>query len=202
MSTKTTLVLLALLILVGGVVYFTQVRKPGGEAATPVPPESTSLLDVSTPAIDGITVRDVVSNTQVSATRDVSGTWWLTEPAGQTGDPAALNSIAQRLAYIYVQRVLTPTGSLSEFGLVTPTLTVEVATASGLQSFVVGDTTPSKGAYYAQKPGDPRVYLIDTGLVGDLKQLAEKPPVALPPPATLVPMTVETPVTVTTPVTP
>jgi hypothetical protein len=101
--------------------------------------------------------------------------------------------MASRLANVYIQRVLTPTGSLSEFGLVTPTLNVEIASTSGPLSFVVGDETPSKGAYYVQKPGDARVYLVDTGLVDDLRRLASNPPVAVPPTATPAPFVVPTP---------
>jgi len=195
MSTKTTLVLLAFLILIGAIVYFTQIRQPAGGAATPAASGNKPLLDLTTPAINGITVHDVVSSTQVSATRDVSGTWWLTEPAGQTGDPAALSQMASSLAYITVQRVLTPTGGLGEYGLVTPTLTVQVATTAGPQSFAVGDATPSKGAYYAQKPGDAHVYLIESSLVDQLRQMAAKPPVALPPAPTFAPAIVATPST-------
>jgi hypothetical protein len=195
MSTKTTLVLLAFLILVAGVVYFIEFRKPADQAASPAAAGPTTLLEVSSPAVSGITVRDVVSGTQVSATRDVSGTWWLTDPAGQPGDPTALNLMANRLSSIFVQRALTPTGSLSEFGLVTPTLRVEVATTSGPMSFQVGDSTPTGGAFYVSKPGDPRVYLVDSGLVGELRQFASKPPIAVPPTPSPIPFIVPMPAT-------
>ncbi len=183
MSTRTTLILLLVLIVVVAGVYLLEFRNPAGQGATAGATSSapTSLLTVSLPAISGITVRDVVSGTTVSATRDVSGTWWLAQPAGQPADPASLSSMAQQLSNIYVQRTLTPTGSLADYGLVTPTLTVEVTTAEGATSFGVGDETPSKGAYYVQKSGDPHVYLVDTSLVDNLKQFAGKPPVAQPP---------------------
>lgn len=193
MSTRTTLILLAVLVLVAGVVYLLEFRKPGGATVTPAATGPTTLLELSSPAINGLTVQDAISNTTVSVTRDVSGTWWLTEPAGQPADPATLNPLASSLTNIYVQRVLTPTGSLAEFGLLTPTLRVEIASTSGSVAFVVGDTTPSQGAYYVQKPGDARVYLIDTGLVEQLRQLASQPPVASPPTATPVPFIMPTP---------
>jgi len=181
-STRTTLVLLALLILVAGGVYFIEFRKPAsGAVVTPNAASSTTLLNLTAPAINGITLRDTVSNTQVSATRDVSGTWWLTSPAGQPADPTTMNSVASQLSGIYVQRTLTPTGSLAEYGLVTPTLSVEIDSVSGSLSFVIGDMTPSQGAYYVQKPGDAHVYLIDTSLVGELRNVLDKPPVAVPP---------------------
>ena len=86
-----------------------------------------------------------------------------------------MNSMASpALASIYVQRTLTPTGSLGEYGLVTPTLSVEIDSVSGPLSFAVGDMTPSQGAYYVQKPGDAHVYLVDTGLVGELRQFARQ----------------------------
>jgi len=192
MNTRTTLVLLAVLILVGIAVYFIEFRKPGIGTATPAAPESATLLVLSSPAISGITVRDTVSNTMVSATRDISGTWWLAEPAGQPADPGILNPMASSLSSIYVQRTLTPTASLSEFGLLTPTLSVEIASTSGPVSFVVGDATPNKGAYYVQKAGDAHVYLIDAGLVDQLRQFASKPPQAAPP--TPEPFTLPTPV--------
>lgn len=193
MSTKTTLVLLAFLILIAGIVYFIEYRKPAETPASPSTSGSSTLLEVSSPAISGLTLSDVVSGTQVSATRDVSGTWWLTDPAGQPGDPAALNLMASRLSSVFVQRVLTPTGSLSEFGLVTPTLKVEVETTSGPMSFQVGDSTPTGGAFYVSKPGDPRVYLVDSGFVGELRQFVSKPPIAAPPTPTPIPFTVPTP---------
>lgn len=181
MSMRTTLVLLAVLILLAGVVYFTQIRKPEGGTAMPAAPDSKSLLDVTAPAISGITIRDVVSNTQVSATRDVSGTWWLIEPPNQLADPAAFNSMASRLSYIYVQRTLTPTVDLGEYGLSSPRVSVQVSTGSGVLAFNVGDATPSGGAFYAHKPGDPHVYLIDGSLVGELQRFAAQPPIAAPP---------------------
>jgi hypothetical protein len=181
MNTRTTLILLAVLVLVAGVVYFTEFYKPGQATVTPAASGPTMLLEVTSPAIGGITVRDALSGTQVSASRDVSGTWWLADPAGRPADPAILNPMATRLSSIYVQRVLTPTGSLGEFGLLTPTLSVEIASTLGPLSFVVGDTTPSQGAYYVQKPGDPRVYLVDAGLVSELRKFAGQPPLAAPP---------------------
>ena len=193
MSTKTTLVLLAFLILVAAVVYFTQFREQGGTAATPSASRPANLWEVSLPSISGITVRDTVSGTQVSATRDVSGTWWLNSPAGQPADPAALNTMALRLASIYVQRTLTPTVSISEYGLVTPTLDVQVLSTAGTLSFSVGDATPSGGAFYVSKPGDAHVYLIEGGLIGDLRQFLSKPPIAVPPEPTPIPFTVPTP---------
>jgi Domain of unknown function (DUF4340) len=193
MSTKTTLVLLAFLILVAAVVYLIEFRGQGGTAATPTVSGPASLWEVSLPSISGITVRDTMSGTQVSATRDLSGTWWLDSPAGQPADPAALNTMASRLASIYVQRTLTPTASISEYGLVTPTLDVQVLSTVGALSFSVGDATPSGGAFYVSKPGDSHVYLIEGGLIGDLRQFASKPPIAAPPEPTPIPFTVPTP---------
>jgi len=193
MSTKTTLVLLAFLILVATVVYFIEFRGQGGTVATPAASRPASLWEVSLPSISGITVRDTVSGTQVSATRDVSGTWWLNSPAGQPADPAALNTMTSRLASIYVQRTLTPTASISEYGLVTPTLDVQVLSTVGTLSFSVGDATPSGGAFYVSKPGDSHVYLIEGGLIGDLRQFLSKPPIAVPPEPTPIPFTVPTP---------
>jgi hypothetical protein len=188
MSTRTTLILLALLVLVGSIVYLIEYRKPAGAAGTPVPAENQSLLEVTFPAISGVTVRDVMSGTHMSATRDISGTWWL---ADQPADPATLNQFASQLAFITVQRVFTPTGDLGQYGLASPRYSVEISTDAGQQSFGVGDAAPSGASFYANKPGDPRVYLIDGGLVGQLKELAAKPPVAAPPaPA---PLTVPTP---------
>jgi hypothetical protein len=182
MSTRTTLVLLALLILVGFAVYFIEFRKPaGGAVATPNAAGSATLLTLTAPAINSITVRDAVSNTQVSATRDVSSTWRLSDPAGQLADAATMDSLTGQLASIYVQRTLTPTGSLGEYGLLTPTLSVQIDLVSGSLSFAVGDMTPSQGAYYVHKPGDTHVYLVEAGLVDELRQLAEKPPVAATP---------------------
>ena len=192
MSTRTTLVLLALLILVGFAVYFIEFRQPaGGAIATPNAASSTTLLTLTAPAINSIAVRDTVSNTQVSVTRDVSGTWRLANPAGQLADAATMDSLAGQLTSIYVQRTLTPTGSLAEYGLVTPTLNVQIDTVSGPLSFVIGDMTPSEGAYYVQKPGDTHVYLVDTGLVSTLRNVLDKPPVAAAPtPASALPVPV------------
>jgi len=194
MNTRTTLVLLAILAAVGVAIYFIEFYKPPEANATPTPSGSKAFLEVSSPAIDGITIRNVLSDTQVSVSRDISGTWWMTEPsAGEPGDPTTLNSLAARLTYIYVQRVLTPTGSLAEYGLLTPTLSVQVTAGDARPSFVVGDMTPSKGAYYAQKAGDPHVYLIETGIVEELRRLVSNPPIAVPPTPTLPPLNVPTP---------
>ncbi len=190
MSTRTTLILLVDLIVVAGAVYLVEFRKPAGGAAAPAPSsETTTLLNVTVPSITGISVRDVISGTAVSATRDISGTWWLGQPANKPADPAALNTMATQLSSIFVQRTLTPTVGLSEYGLVTPTITVQVNTTGGQQSFSVGDQTPSKSAYYVQKPGDTHVYLVDSSTVDSLRDFASKPPVAQPPTPASSPLT-------------
>ena len=182
MSIRTTLILLAVLILVGFAVYFIEFRNPaGGAVATPNAASSTTFLTLTAPAINSITVRDTVSNTQVSVTRDVSSTWRLSGPAGQLADAATMDSLTGQLASLYVQRTLTPTGSLGEYGLLTPTLSVQIDLVSGSVSFAVGDMTPSQGAYYIQKPGDAHVYLVEAGLVDELRKLAQEPPVAATP---------------------
>jgi hypothetical protein len=114
-------------------------------------------------------------------------------PPSQLADPAAFNSMASKLSYIYVQRTLTPTVGLSEYGLSSPRYSVEISTGSGVMGFTVGDATPSGGAFYTQKPGDPHVYLIDGSLVSELQQFAAQPPIAVPP--ALVPSGLPTPAT-------
>lgn len=177
MSTRTTLVLLALLVIVAGVVYLIEFRKPAN--ATPTPAATNPVLfDLSMSGIGGLTVRDVLSNTQVTATRDTSGAWWL---GSHPADPTAMLDLAGRLTTISIMRTLTPTVSVSEYGLDKPSMTVQIDSVSGPMSFTVGDMTPNQGSNYAQKPGDTHVYLIDSGLVAELRQFVVKPPVAAPP---------------------
>jgi hypothetical protein len=175
MSTRTTLVLLALLVLVAGVVYLLEFRKP---AATTPAAGNPLLLDVSLSGITGLTVRDVPSNTQVTATRDISGTWWL---GSQPADATTMHNLTGRLTSISIMRTLTPTANVSEYGLDKPSMTVQIDSVSGPLSFTVGDMTPNQGSNYTQKPGDTHVYLIDSGFVADLRQFVTQPPVAAAP---------------------
>ena len=175
MSTRTTLVLLALLVLVAGVVYLIEFRKPAD--ATP-PAANPLLFDLSLSGITGLTVRNVLSDTQVTATRDISGTWWL---GSQPADPTAVLNLTGRLTNISIMRTLTPTVNVSEYGLDQPDMLVQIDSVSGPLSFTVGDTTPNQGSNYTLKPGDTHVYLIDSGLVAELRQFVTQPPVAAPP---------------------
>lgn len=191
MSTRTTALLLVILVALGGYVWWSG-RSSAGPATTPTP-KAPTIWQIDPGEVQTIVV-DPADGSPARVERDGAG-WRITSPAPPTaGDADTITRTLTSLATLQARRALTDTADLAAYGLTSPTMTLHLETNAGQFSLTVGDTTPNESAYYARREGDNTVYLIDKYVLDGVKDWPTSPPLPPPPTPTFPPvMPTETP---------
>jgi len=187
---RNTLILLAVLALLGSFVYFAEIRGQKG------PPEEPPFMEFAVPEVLRFEVQTLEDQRTVATRRANASQWEMEEPYRAEGDSARLEGALVSLSTAKPRRVLTETAaSFIPFGLDHPWLTVEVRLQDGSgQSLEVGDQTPTQASYYARRGGEQAVLLVESATVDQLNRLVTTPPEK--------PTPVSTPVSTDTPAPP
>lgn len=184
MSYRMTAILLAVLIVLGGVVYYVQQQPaPKSTAAKSNP----SVLSFSPTDATKLVISSGDKATEVSRQ---GSNWTLVKPEAGSADNARVQGWIDQIGNLTADRAIDNPSDLSSYGLTKPKLNVEVDLGGGKTvKLVFGDKTPDGSDYYVQVPSDPAkakaVYLISAPLGDDLISALTKPPKALPTPTPL-----------------
>ncbi len=192
MSYRSTAILLAVLVVLGGIVY-SVMRQPAPDQSGAAS-QSTPVVTFSPQDATKIVVSSADKTTEIART---SGTWAIVRPEATPADAARVEGWIDQLGNLTAERVVDDVTDLGTYGLNQPRLNVEVDLAGGKTiRLAFGDKTPDGGAYYVRLPDDASkaksVYLISAPLGDDLNSALTKPPKAIPTPTplpTLVPAT-------------
>ena len=183
MNPRLTAIALAVLVVLGGVVWFTEFRDKGESPAAAKPSDKPDLtiFTIEEREIRRIEVARGGQTTTVD--RDEQGEWTV-QPSGQPGDRARLSGLMFRLASLNAsRRVAEAPEDLAQFGLDQPALTATVTVADGsTHTLLVGGKAPTDTGTYVKKADDQTVFLVANQLVADLDRLVAEPPVAPPTP--------------------
>ena len=155
---RSTLVLLALFLAIGGYAWFVErERPPASEAGA-----DERAFEVEAGRITTLTV--TAGNGDVTElTRSGGGTdWAVAAPMETEADDNAATAIATSLAALEIRRVVDEEATdLEPFGLAEPAVTVTFGTPDGDSlTLSVGDETPTGGERYAAVGGGSRVILV------------------------------------------
>lgn len=181
MSFRLTGILVLVLAVLGGVVWFTEFRDKGSATPATADKQRPDILKFDDQAAQRLEVTR--ADQKVSAERTESGDWTL-QPSGEPGDRLRISSVLLRLAALQANRKIAdaPT-DLAQYGLDKPSLTVAVTLKDGTAySLLMGGKAPSDSSTYVQAGGDPAVYLIPNTLVSDVDRLVTDPPIQRPTP--------------------
>lgn len=176
MKYRNTVILVLVLAALIAFVYYNDQQRASAPLPTPVP--QTLVLDLKGEDVTQIAVTTPLSRTVVRRNGDA---WQIAEPALEDADSARLNELASSFARISATRALTDTpGNLGPFGLVTGTLTVTLQFKDNhAEALRFGNAAVGGSAYYVQRAGDPKVYLVSSATRGDamglLTNLPKKP---------------------------
>ncbi|HZQ08781.1 MAG TPA: DUF4340 domain-containing protein [Anaerolineae bacterium] len=177
MDRRITLILVVILVLLGGYIWFNFMR----EGAAPTPPETpepTPLAFLSVPEdkVTNVQVRDVKNNkvTQISRNGDK---WNMEQPAQGEAYQQNVDDFLFELANITAERKIDNPSDLAGFGLNPPAYELKVTQQDG-QSWTVqlGTQNPDKSYYYALKNGDSSVYLVNTSVGEAIENFVNAPP--------------------------
>ena len=181
MNFRGLIVAVVVLGALGGVLYWSQHRKPPDEVA----PVTTATVILKVNAAD-VTQLTITQKTPVSVEK-ADGKWQITQPAPYPADQEAVAGLLSTLSGVNADRVVEDKASdRKQYGLDPPAVEVDIAgKGHAPQQLLLGDETPAGGDVYAALGGDPRVFTIasfsKTSLDKSLNDLRDKSLLTLSP---------------------
>ncbi len=187
MKWRNTLILIVVCAVLGGYVYFFEMKKE--PETTTETTTALTIFDVADGDIIQLAVQSEEGRTRVTRSED-GESWQMEEPTQEEADKGRLDSLALRIASLKASRALTDTAeALADYGLASPQITATIKLKSEEEtSLFIGDQTPNKSSYYLQKEGDQTVYIVVSSLGNDLKRLITEPPEKPTPTPTAMPV--------------
>jgi hypothetical protein len=177
MKLRNTLILIAILALLGGYVYFFELRK---ESEPSDDGGFVTVLNLDATQIVGITVNKTEdgATTMARVRREAGQGWQIVEPAQEAADDVRVDNLAGLLARLQATRKIEESASdLSLYGLKEPAFEIVVTLQDGgEQILAIGEMNPTKSGYYGQRKGDPAVYLLPISPASDLEDWLLAPP--------------------------
>ncbi len=179
MKNKGLMVAIAVLAVLGGLMYWSDKKKAEEEkhptVAADAPPK---ILTIPEDQIQGIRVEK--RGGDIVAMSKASGKWELTDPKPLPADQDAANGVVQNLSSLSSDRLIEEkAGKLDAYGLTSPAEKVIVTQKNGkVDALLIGDDSPTGSGVYAKLANDPRVFTIatfvKTGLDKSAKDLRDK----------------------------
>ena len=160
MQTRGLYVATAVLIVLGGLWYWSQHRKLADDtkSSAETPPAILKLDQNS------ITRVELTKKNSPPVILDKTTDWQITAPEPLRADQNAVSSLVAALATLNSERLVDANASNpSQYGFAPPALQIDVTEKDNKsQKLLIGDDTPTGGAVYAMLAGDPRVFTIAT----------------------------------------
>lgn len=187
MNRRTTWILIGALAILSALAYYLNVNPDAFSTATPTPTasaEPATLWSLDTANVLSFSVVDNVNKVTFSAAVDGDGIWAITQPQPGEADQTQLSSLASSLGFLYVNRTITETTDLGEFGLLSPDYTLEVTQIDGsVAKAGVGQKNPAGTSYYVLRSGEANPVLVSSFSLDTFLGLPAQPPFVVPTPA-------------------
>ena len=167
MKSRSTLILLALVVVVGGLVVLDHYK------GTPTEDEQAKGRRLLRIEVADITRMELVGTNQTIVLEKSGDRWSITQPLAVRADDATISSILYELEFAERERTLTEKElggvNLAEFGLAPPRLQAKLHGKNTDVTLLVGDDTPSKDALYVQVAGHKPVYVTRKSILDRLE---------------------------------
>lgn len=184
---RTTLIVLGVFAaLLLYVILFEARREPSAEPGARTSPTPASVLDV---AADDVRALHIAAGDRALSLARQDGEWAILPPG--TGAAAGASSEAtpagasiywsiDEILRLQARRIVAEEATdLAQYGLDAPAMTVTIEITGGAsEQLLVGRETPDGTAYYLQRAGDPRLYIVDHYKVQTLYDWLAEPPYA------------------------
>ncbi len=179
MNFRGLIVAAVILAGLGGVLYWSEHRKPPEDAAATTASATAVILKVNAADVTQLTVKQKQSD-PVTLQKGDASEWKITQPKPYRADQETVFGILSTLSGLSADRVVEDKASnLKQYGLDPPAAELDIAgKAQGTRQLLLGDDTPTGGDVYAALAGDPRVFTISsfnkTSLAKSLNDLRDK----------------------------
>jgi hypothetical protein len=178
MKTGGLYISLAVLVILGGTLYWSNHRKPSEESSKASADTPPAILKLDQSSIDELEVKRKEAD-PVVLTRAGSGDWQITAPKPLHADQSAVSGILSDLSSLNSERLVDDKAlNLAVYGLDQPALELDLTEKNNQsEKLLIGNNTPT-GSVYAALANDPRVFTIAsytrTSLDKGLKDLRDK----------------------------
>ncbi|MFC2040996.1 DUF4340 domain-containing protein [Chloroflexota bacterium] len=183
MRLKNILFLLLILIVLGGVFYYTSRPQP---APPPEPQLFVWLVEMDDIKHIEISLpKENKSQSFIKISEEDKFPWYFDDPQRSNVDAERWGGgIPLLLSGPGADRIISENTSeekLAEFGLIEPQMEIVLTLENGeTLKIKVGDSTPDGHAYYVQAPDSSDVATVDYTWYGVLERLVKEPPYASP----------------------
>jgi Domain of unknown function (DUF4340) len=176
MNFRGLIVAVVILAGLGGVLYWSQHRKP---PQANVPSAAPVILKVNTAGVTQLTIKQKQSD-PVTLQKADAGKWQITQPKPYRADQETVAGMLSTLSGLNADRVVEDKASnLKQYGLDPAVAELDITgKGQGTRQLLLGDDTPTGGDVYASLAGDPRVFTVSsfnkTSLDKSLNDLRDK----------------------------
>ena len=178
MKTGGLYIALAVLVILGGTLYWSNHRKPSDETAKASADTPPAILKLDQGSIAKLEVKQKEAE-PLALTKASSGDWQITAPKPLLADQSAVSGMLSEVSALNSERLVDEKASdLARYGLDQPALELDLTEKNNQsQKLLIGNNTPT-GSVYAALANDPRVFTIasytKTSLDKGLNDLRDK----------------------------
>lgn len=179
MTLRKALLMLAVLLALGGYVYFVDLAKREEET------EEKKLFTFDKEAVTALTL--TYSDREIRLEKNAAGKWRITQPIEADADDDTVKNLIGALTDTEIRRTLDEVPQdLTVYGLNAPVVKVQVTLKGGktLPVTSIGKDTPVGFSVYVRKEGDPKLLLtaqsFRLGMTKEVKDLRDKTVISFP----------------------
>lgn len=166
MKFRGLLAAIVVLLALGGVLYWSNHRKPASPANSATPP----ILKVQAAAVTGLTLKPNGGQAIVLA-KSGPHTWQIQAPGAYPASSTAVTGMLSTLVEMRSERVIEEKPEdLSRYGLSQPSLELDFTENHQSHEVSFGDNSPAGGGVYVTVSGDSRVYMTPRWVKDDLNK--------------------------------
>jgi hypothetical protein len=179
MNFRGLIVAVVILAGLGGVLYWSQHRKPPEDNAPSSASAAPVILKVSAADVNQLTIKQKQAD-PVTLQKADAGQWQITQPKPYRADQETVAGMLSTLSGLNADRVVEDKASnLKQYGLDPAVAELDITgKGQGTRQLLLGDDTPTGGDVYASLAGDPRVFTVSsfnkTSLDKSLSDLRDK----------------------------
>lgn len=170
MKTKTTLILLAIAVLLSVYIIMVERKLPTSDEITEArkniftyKPQDITRIELNTPNTSQMKVGATTpTNLTIICTRTADEEWAMLSPIKTKADQTFMNNIAQQLTSLYKTSVINEKDvkDLATYGLTDPVVTAAFTVKDKTHRFKIGKDAPMNRGIYVGVEGDKNIYII------------------------------------------
>jgi hypothetical protein len=160
MQIRGLLAAAGLLVLIGGLMYWSTRAKPDG-AAEEAKPDAPKILTLKEDEIQKLEIRRSDYADAATVVRS-GGEWRITSPAQYATDKDTMSGLLSTFASLQSEKLIEEKASdFAPFGLKEPSLVIKADMKDGKShTLLLGEATPTGSGFYARLAGDSRVFVL------------------------------------------